>query len=112
MGFGKSKGKKGSKGGVRKTQSKKGNGKARGWGAVQKPKGYAYAKKAVSKGASRKGKGAEKPMKKGKGKGKKGKGKGKKATPEALDAELQEFMGVEAVGKRLDGELEAYMKAD
>lgn len=95
MGFGKSKGKGGKPGwgGVRKT---KGGGK-NSYNNVYKG-AYEAAKKYTDD--------------KGKGKGKKGKGKGKKATSEDLDSQLEKYMGVEAVQSRLNGELDAYMKAD
>ncbi|CAD7947903.1 unnamed protein product [Amoebophrya sp. A25] len=100
MGFGRAKGgKKGGKG-VRK---EKGSGK-KGYGTGVSSK----------KGGSKGGKKGASAMKKGKGKGGKGKGKGKGKEPktEDLDKELAEYMGEDVMGKRLDGELDAYMKAE
>jgi len=44
--------------------------------------------------------------------GGKGKGKRKDVSNDDLDAELAKYMGDDAVGSRLDNELEAYMKGD
>lgn len=100
----KGKGKAGSKGkgkrqrgwGVIATISKKGQGRTKG-------KGKGKGSKAGGRGSKGKGKG----RKGGKGKGK-GKGRGKGLSKEALDKQLEEYMGPDAIKAVLDEELDNY----
>merc|ERR1712070_397380 len=76
--------------------------------AVRKITGKTKGKGKGKGKAGSKVKGAKKGAK-GKG-GKKGKGKGKKMSEEALDNQLEKYMGAEAVNSGLDTELDDYFK--